>query len=667
MEKLRRVLTMKKRLLAWIVAIVFMLSAVGLASFVTTKVKAEDTSSVSLQLTGGPVKTKSYLGQDIEIKVKLTPVGAINVQRKPVSVVLIVDSSGSMENYNKMTAAKNAANNLIDSFKNSAKSGDKFGLIDFDSYVNDGSKYYRKSDSSYFGPYSTTVTSTNNLLDLTNNSNVNTLKNLVNSMVAQGGTNMEAALNKANTLLGSSPAGNEKYVIMITDGMPTYYIDGTRYGYPVVAGPGNESNSMCKSKTLSAVQNLVQNGSKLFVVGVDTSTSGKDIDKDFINTMASTGNGKSYYVSDPNALNSILQDIFRIINMAVSYENITVEWDIPAGISVTSVPSGWTVENGKLKGSFNPVTFTNGGGTPAPQEVSFKVSSNTEGLYSLGKVIVNYKRYDTVNGETTGALELNLGQVEFVRMPGINATFQIIGAGSLVEPNTPYNAKLTINAYGKSLDMTTVIDSFVLSVNNPKAIIQKVSTSNPAFNYAVDSGPNPTTVSVDYKVTFTEVGELTLNPVLDYRVNGTSKTLSLSPINLFVFDSSNMVKSFNITKKMISDNSTANLMAKINDMGLFSYDSSAKIELIIEMEPANAVITNAAFPLKLTVDKNTKIDSSNLRIISKTVNFKVKPNQTAAKIGFNISQINLIVNGSTYTMPFEKRIGNIVVKKAILR
>ncbi|AZT90852.1 VWA domain-containing protein [Caldicellulosiruptor changbaiensis] len=657
---------MKRRSLALSLIVVFVLSLLNITSFMLPTVKAGDTSSVSIQLSGGPTKTKSYLGEDIEVKLKLTPTGQINVQRSPVSVVLIIDSSGSMQDRGKMTAAKDAAKNLIDSFKSSAKTGDKLGLIDFDSYVNDGSRYYRKINTTYYGPYSTSNTSTTNLVDLTNGSSVNTVKGLIDNMSAYGGTNMEAALNKANTLLSSSPSGNEKYVIMVTDGMPTFYMTSeTRNGYPVITGPGNQSDSVSKSKTLSAVQSLAQNGTKVFVVGVDT--TGADIDRDFIDDMASTGNGKAYYISNTNALNSILQDIFRIINMAVSYDNITVEYPIPAGLTVTSMPSGWTVENGKLKGSFNPITFTNGGGTPSAQELSFKISSNVEGIYNLGKVTVTYKRYDTVNGETSGTLELNLGQVEFVRRPGISATFQIIGTGNIVEPDTPYNAKLTISAYGKSLDIVTVINNFVLSLNNEGVTLQKVSTSNPAFNYAVDSGPTPTSVTIDYRVTFTNVGSITLNPVLNYQINETPKVLNLTPISLFVFDSSNIIEGFSITKKMISDNSTANLSVKIDDMGLFSYDSSAKIEIMIEMEPANAIITNVTFPLKLTVDRNTRVDSTGLRVALQTVNFKVKPNQTAAKVSFNISQINLIVSGTSYTTPFEKRINDVVVKKAVLR
>lgn len=667
---------MKRRFLAWFSILLIIMTVIGGLAYFSPNAKAGDTSSVSISLSGGPVKSKSYIGNDIEVKLKLTPTGSINVSRSPVSVVLVIDSSGSMSSSGKMTAAKNAAKNLVDSFKNSAKSGDKLGIVDFDTFVNDNSTFYIKgfyyqngswikgNSSTVYGPYSLPNTCTSNLVDLTSTSAVNSAKTYIDNMAASGGTNMEAALNKAKTLLDSSPSGNDKYVVFITDGMPTYYLNGTRNGYPVVDGPGSAPNNTTKSKTLSAVQSLSQSGAKLFVVGVDT--TGADVDKTFIELMASTANGKSYYISTANALNTILQDIFKIINLAVTYDNLTVEYPIPSGITVSSMPSGWRVENGKLIGTFNPVTFENGGGTPAAQEISFKITSNTEGIYNLGKATLTFRKYDTVNGESTGSLEVNLGQVEFVRQPGISATFQVIGSGNIFVPNTPYDAKLTISAYGKSLDITTVINNFALSINNPYVTLQKVTTTNPSFNYAVDSGPTPTSLTIDYKVTFLREGTISFTPVLSYNINGTANSMNLTPLNLFIIDSTNMIKSFTITKKIISDKSSANLSLKVDDMGLFDYDSAAKIKIYVEMSPTDKLNTNVTFPLQIVVDTSTRV-SNGLRVLSKPVTFKLKPNLTATKVNFNISRIDIISGGVTYTTTFEKKINDVVVKKVTLR
>ncbi|BCS80729.1 vWA domain-containing protein [Anaerocellum diazotrophicum] len=667
---------MKRRFMAWIgVLLIFMTICSGFYYF-STKAKAADTSSVSIGFNGGVVKSKGYVGNDIEVKLRLTPTGSINVTRSPVSVVLVVDSSGSMSSNGKMTAAKNAAKNLIDSFKNSAKSGDKLGIVDFDTFINDNSTFYIKgfyyqngtwnkgNSSSIYGPYSLPNNCTQNLIDLTSSSAVNNAKTYIDNMVASGGTNMEAALNKAKALLDSSPSGNDKYVVFITDGMPTFYINGTKNGYPLVDGPGSQPDNTTKSETLSAVQTLAQSGAKVFVVGVDT--TGADVDKTFIDLMASTASGKSYYISNPSALNSILQEIFRIINLAVTYDNLTVEYPIPSGLTITSMPAGWRVENGKLIGTFNPVTFENGGTTPASQEVSFKITSNSEGIYNLGKATLTFRRYDTLNGETTGSVEANLGQVEFVRMPGISATFQIVGSGNIYVPNTQYDAKLIISAFGKSLDIPTVINNFALAVNDSYIALQKITTTNPSFNYAVDLGPTPTSLTIDYKITFLREGTFNFTPILSYSINSAPNSMNLTPINLFVIDATNMIKSFSITKKIISDNSSANISIKVDDLGLFSYDSSAKIKVYIEMNPSDKLNTNVTFPIQLVVDSTTR-QQNGLRVLSKTITFKLKPSFTSATVSFNISQIDIISGGVTYTTAYEKKINNVVVKKAILR
>lgn len=657
---------MLKRFMALLCILLIVMTVTGGFIYFIPKARASGTSSVGISLSGGPDKNMSYIGNEIDVKIKLTPWGSINeLSRAPVSVVIVIDSSGSMNQANKMNAAKDAAKNLIDSFKNSAKSGDKLGVVDFDSFVNDGSRYYLKNGGSVSGPHQTSNCSSPMLVDLTNTSAVNTLKTYVDNMTASGGTNMEAALNKAKALLDSSPPGNSKYVIFITDGMPTAYVNGTYNGYPLVETQNWQMNDTTKSETLSAVQSLSQSGAKLFVVGVDT--TGAEIDINFINLMARVGNGMSYYVSNVNALNSILQNIFRIINSntTVTYNNLTMEYPIPSGIRVSSIPPGWRVENGKLIGTFSPVTFENGGGTPAVQEISFKITSNAEGIYNLGKATLTFRKRDSV-GESTGSLEVDLGQVEFARQPGISATFQILGSSNMFVTNTPYDAKLTINAYGKSLDVDTVIGNFELLVNNTDISLQKITTTNPSLYYPINSGPASTSLTIDYKITFMKEGNILFTPVLSYSINSTANSMNLTPLNLFVIDLANMIKNFTITKKIISDNSSANLILKVDDRGLFDYDSTAKINIFIEMSPTDTLNTNERFPLQLVIDNSTR-KSNGLRFLVKTITFKLKPNLKSTKINFNISRIDVLIGGVTYTTAFERRINNVVVKKATLR
>lgn len=654
-------------MIALFTLLLFFVSILGF-SFFNFKAKA-DTNTANIQLSGTLSKSKLYVDEELEVSLKLTPTGEINIPRSPASVVIVVDSSGSMQNNGKMDAAKSAAKNLIDSLLSSAKAGDKIGVIDFDTSVNDGGSYYLHYYSHGREYYEFTLTnnnSTNGLLDL-NSSNAAIAKNKINSMSAMGGTNFEAAFKEAKEYLSTSPSSNSKYVVFITDGMPTYYYNGTRNGYPVVDGPGSAPNATTKAEAKTAAQQLATIGAKIFMVGVDT--SGAEIDKNFIDDIASTTNGKSYYTSNTNSINSMLQEIFKIINKAVIFDNLNVEYQIPAGLTVNSAPSGWTVSNGKLTGTFNQVTFENGSGTPLPQEVKFKIKANAEGTYNLGSIVLNYRKYDTDTGEQYLQLTCDLGSVEFVRRPGINATWQIIGVSNAALPNKPYDMKVNISAFGKSLGETTTIKNFQLVMNNSNVTVNNLSTASPEINYPIDQGPNTSTVSLPYSITFNRTGTITLSPQLVYEINGVQRTLNLSSMTIMVFDYSDMLKGFAITKKMIADNSTANLSLKIDDRSLFTYYPDAKIvvNLSIEnMSPSSSIVTTPSFPIQITVDRNTNLNNG-LRTITKTIGFKLNNNATAGKFDLKISDMKLVIGTDEYSIGSGALIQNIVVKKAILR
>lgn len=92
--------------------------------------------------------------------------------------------------------------------------------------------------------------------------NVTTFKNKVNSdtIRATGGTNWEDALQKANGL--SVREGAEVYVIFVSDGNPTFYVDG---------GSGQETSrnvSMCYDKAKDDAKAVVNAGKNFYGIGV---------------------------------------------------------------------------------------------------------------------------------------------------------------------------------------------------------------------------------------------------------------------------------------------------------------------------------------------------------------------------------------------------------------
>lgn len=138
-----------------------------------------------------------------------------DVKKAFVDIVLVVDTSGSMEGDN-LTSTKNAINALVDAFDAKKETVDtKYKLVTFARTAN-----------------------TSDWVDGTN------LKKEVKNLSADGGTNYDQGLSQAATAINSSNRENaKKIVIFLTDGQPTYY--GTNK-----SGYGNETS---KKKLEAAV------------------------------------------------------------------------------------------------------------------------------------------------------------------------------------------------------------------------------------------------------------------------------------------------------------------------------------------------------------------------------------------------------------------------------
>lgn len=176
--------------------------------------QAENTASLGLDVK--PSKDSGYIidpetGATIaDINASIIPkgVGGNAVRQTPIDVVFVFDTSGSMElnmtnrstDKDKLAKAKEGAINAINKFKESAIAGDRFAFVPFALNVGDFKTF--NSDTSKTGI----------------NTQLEAIKDSLNKITANGGTNYYAALSKANELFGNST--NPKYVIFLTDGRP---------------------------------------------------------------------------------------------------------------------------------------------------------------------------------------------------------------------------------------------------------------------------------------------------------------------------------------------------------------------------------------------------------------------------------------------------------------
>ncbi len=146
----------------------------------------------------------------VELNVKANPYKTSTTTDGKLDIVLVLDGSGSMNNLleskpredgedekTRLDSAKEAANNLIT------------GLMDSTGNVKMG-----------FVEYGTDVRDTQSLTD-----NKLTAQNFINNKYdADGGTNLQAAIEKANQILKNGKRKDAKQIVIIlTDGIPTLY------------------------------------------------------------------------------------------------------------------------------------------------------------------------------------------------------------------------------------------------------------------------------------------------------------------------------------------------------------------------------------------------------------------------------------------------------------
>ena len=247
-------------------------------------------------------------------------------KNKPTTndIVLVIDTSGSMNDNNRMRAAKNAANTFIDKLLPSETT--RIGIVSFASYG------YVKN------------TLTNDIVSL---------KPSVNGLRANGGTFTQGGMHLAKQMLEDSPA-DHKDIILLSDGEPTYSyllsnpedyaepfglynyetsanIPETAFNYRYRVGAGNDINSYIKRMGYGSLyynhgNSAIAESSFIKDKGINLSTVAIELEESHIGRqvlvdMASPG--KFYDASTPDNLTEILDDIAGEIGSAIRNADIS--------------------------------------------------------------------------------------------------------------------------------------------------------------------------------------------------------------------------------------------------------------------------------------------------------------------------------------------------------
>lgn len=357
------------------------------------------------------------------------------------AVVLVIDSSGSMKD-GRLTNAKKVAKSFIDSYGTSG--ADRYlAVVNFDTYAN-AFEFGRKNNKTSW-------------LDVSNGTNRQSAKNGFDNLSVGGGTNLEQGLTKAKDLLNASTvksiANENKFVIVLTDGAPTYY-SAEKNGnfitgyYP--EGKGDRCDQATYDATVTAATKLKNSANSVYTVCYGAQNEIIDCTKEtvsnFLKTKIATSAALAYEASDGyESLKTAFEEIYESIEQGLS-SGFTVTDPMGAFIQLDKS----SIKDATAKVNGNTITWT-----PTTGEVSEENGVKTY-TYTLTYTVkldtaangfVDNKYYAT-NGVTT--LAFKDGDENITRnfnVPGVkgtapryNVTYEYTGTVPTGAPELPKEA-----------------------------------------------------------------------------------------------------------------------------------------------------------------------------------------------------------------------------------
>lgn len=260
---------------------------------------------------------EKYIKRNVDgtYDITLNASGTVGSKTNPakVDIVLIVDTSGSMDDDKKLATTKDAIQSLVDVFNAKGDSVDvKYKLVTFARYAS---------------------IVTNQWVD------GNTLYDKVKSLKADGGTNYDQGFQKGKTAIDSARAEAKKVVIFLTDGQPTYY--GTK-----PSGRGNATSTKTLTTALNSAATIAC--TYFYAVGIGLPDKVKvysDDDRDhtrdeYIDQNYKNLTGQGVLDLIKNKVNAATKDAWNLTKDANgTYSSLTNKFQQIAGQTLTAACS----------------------------------------------------------------------------------------------------------------------------------------------------------------------------------------------------------------------------------------------------------------------------------------------------------------------------------------
>ena len=293
----------------------------------TVKSNGDGTYTISLNVTGDSQESSEQT-------------------RQPIDIVVVADTSGSMNEdmegntctwwgqqvecaNSRLSIAKNAINSMASSL-----------LTDANAQLPANQQIQMSVVSFSSNAQAATLFT----------ASARTVSNTVNGFRANGGTNWEAALTRANAAT-SGRANARKYIVFLSDGDPTFrdspqgagrndYNDG--YNKKYQAWGNGQSDPKSRNFNAAVAEANKRGDATLYSVGVSN-------DATKMNSFATSVGGKYYSATDTDSLNQAFSAIIDDIKKSATYQNVKItdklsDWFVPTSPSAgnASVPTDFT-------------------------------------------------------------------------------------------------------------------------------------------------------------------------------------------------------------------------------------------------------------------------------------------------------------------------------------
>lgn len=331
----------------------------------------------------------------IEYTIKPKPI-AVQTTPKQKEIMLVVDKSGSMEwsaNKDELPASgeksrlkltQEALNKFVEKFKDT--NNVKIGLVTYDS---SGEVY------------------TNNNSNLFEYNNMQGIKNKINGLSAQGGTNLGDGLRRAAWAL-SSNTNSQKYIILMTDGEPTfysyYYSNFSQKYYSELDNNNvyyNNDNDFARglaySKLIASKLRENENlGLKTFAIGFANDPNGLKVQK--LKDISSLAGGEFYDATvNANAIEEVYLRIADQIKTDLAIENVKFTQQLPEGLVLSETGGTSITKDLKVNYTYNSTTKQY---ESEPISFTVKVKGTKVGNYELkDDAKLSYKDLDGTTSE----------------------------------------------------------------------------------------------------------------------------------------------------------------------------------------------------------------------------------------------------------------------------